>query len=152
MGVRVSAQHALPLLGLARLVLLASCIARLLPRMLGRWLKLQQIFADASIFRLTELEAPRADAFSGQATYAPSPAYAWVELTDASLYEGSALKAMASVGIVGRAGTEFGASALFVRLEPIMPHAATSRLRSHRSRRSEQRAYGANSISEKLSM
>ena len=40
--------------------------------------------------------------------------YAWIELTDASRFGGDATAAMASVGILGRAGVQFGASKRYV--------------------------------------
>ena len=48
------------------------------------------------------------------------PAYAWVELADDGSYGGDAASALASVGIIGRSGDQFGASARFARIELLM--------------------------------
>ena len=108
--------------------------------MLGRWARLEAIFANQRpavfgstpadgppLFRLEPRDASTADTWSGARAYAPSPAYAWIEMgasdgharTD-RYYNGSALAAMASVGITARPGTLFGASRRFVRLQLLM--------------------------------
>lgn len=93
-------------------------------RMLGRWHRLEGIFAAAGAtapFRLEPRDPPSADTFSGVREYEASPAYAWIELTDASLFNGSALTAMESVGIAGRGGSSYGETDdRHVRLELLM--------------------------------
>ena len=74
----------------------------------------------AATFRLQSREPPSPDSYSGAESYEPSPAYAWVELLNDTMHGGDASTAMRSVGIVGRTGTEFGASRRFVRLELLM--------------------------------
>ena len=103
-------------------------------RMLGRWRRLERIFAaeacvdeeddldcgNTPLFKLNARDAPSPDTFSGEVRYQASPAYAWIELTDRRLYEGDALAAMASVGVRGRGGVGYGATERFVRLELLM--------------------------------
>jgi histidinol-phosphate/aromatic aminotransferase/cobyric acid decarboxylase-like protein len=111
-------------------------------RMLGRWRDLEAIFeevegegpaqfaalangtavpnASLPLFRLTPREPPAFDAFSGEAGYEASPAYAWLELTDTRAFGGDAVAAVRSVGILGRGGAQYGMSKAWVRLELLM--------------------------------
>jgi len=97
--------------------------------MQSRWERLEAAFAAhaarcaggrapcaASPYQLEPRDAPAPDAFSGEAAYAPSPAYAWVRRSDG----GDCLAAMRGVGIIARPGTQFGASQAYARLELLM--------------------------------
>jgi aspartate/methionine/tyrosine aminotransferase len=104
--------------------------------MLSRWERLEAAFAAhaarcpiamgssgmafeaacSGTYQLDARDAATADVFSGAASYAPSPAYAWVRKMDG----GDCELAMRSVGIISRPGDQFGASTDFVRLELLM--------------------------------
>ena len=91
--------------------------------MLGRWRRLERIFsaqAAPPLFRLQNRSAAGHDTFSGEDDYEPSPAYAWVELTSAGRFGGDAMSAMASVGILARPGSLFGADRAHARLQLLM--------------------------------
>ena len=72
--------------------------------------------ACSGTYQLDARDAATADVFSGAASYAPSPAYAWVRKMDG----GDCELAMRCVGIISRPGDQFGASTDFVRLELLM--------------------------------
>jgi aspartate/methionine/tyrosine aminotransferase len=85
--------------------------------MLSRWRRLGEAFnRPGAAFRLQARDPPGHDGFSGETAYESSPAYAWVEQLDG----GDALTSMRSVGVIGRAGDQFGASSRYVRLELLM--------------------------------
>mmetsp|Transcript_37421 Transcript_37421/g.98995 ORF Transcript_37421/g.98995 Transcript_37421/m.98995 type:complete len:486 (-) Transcript_37421:201-1658(-) len=90
--------------------------------MLQRWQRLERLFAlhatsgRPTTYSLQARESPSFDAFSGASAYAPSPAYAWIQKLDG----GDCMAAMLSVGIVGRPGSQFGATKAFARLELLM--------------------------------
>ena len=88
--------------------------------MLSRWQTLEALFANQTVYALERRDPAASDAFTGAATYEPSPAYAWVTLRDVSQHGGSALAAMASVGIRGRDGVAFGGTRAQCRLELLM--------------------------------
>ena len=89
--------------------------------MLGRWVRLEAIFAGSAHFRLDARDPPAArDNFFGEDDYAPSPAYAWLERIDG----GDAYAALLAGGVVGRRGTQFGVGDNFVRVELLMREAS----------------------------
>ena len=104
--------------------------------MLSRWDRLEAAFAAhaarcpiamgssgmafeaacSGTYQLDARDTATADVFSGVASYAPSPAYAWVRKMDG----GDCELAMRSVGLLSRPGVQCGASSDFVRLELLM--------------------------------
>eukprot|EP00966_Prymnesium_polylepis_P285353 6591619-Prymnesium_polylepis.1 len=103
--------------------------------MLGRWVRLEAIFAGVADWRLDSRDAAAHDTWSATDGYPPSPAYAWLEKLDG----GDANAALEVAGVRGRPGWQFGVSNRFVRIELLMREATfnimASKLEALASRR-----------------